>query len=50
MKELLSWDQTLFKDSELFELDHIPEHFLHRIHNFHPSCIASGLPWAEGGL
>ena len=30
MKELLSWDQTLFKDSELFELDHIPEHFLHR--------------------
>lgn len=30
MKELLSWDQTLFKDSELFELDHIPENFLHR--------------------
>src|SRR5659263_197311 len=30
MKELLFWDQTLFKDSELFELDHIPEHFLHR--------------------
>jgi cell division control protein 6 len=30
MKELLSWDQTLFKDSELFEFDHIPEHFLHR--------------------
>ena len=30
MKELLSWDQTLFKDSELFELDHTPEHFLHR--------------------
>lgn len=30
MKELLSWDQTLFRDSELFELDHIPEHFLHR--------------------
>jgi cell division control protein 6 len=30
MKDLLSWDQTLFKDSELFELDHIPEHFLHR--------------------
>jgi cell division control protein 6 len=30
MKYLLSWDQTLFKDSELFELDHVPEHFLHR--------------------
>jgi cell division control protein 6 len=30
MKDLLSWDQTLFKDSELFELDHIPEHFNHR--------------------
>lgn len=30
MKNLLSWDQTLFKDPELFELDHIPEHFLHR--------------------
>lgn len=30
MKDLLSWDQTLFKDSELFEPDHIPEHFNHR--------------------
>jgi len=30
MRDLLAWDQTLFKDSELFELDHIPEHFLHR--------------------
>ncbi len=30
MKDLLSWDQTLFKNSEIFELDHIPEHFLHR--------------------
>lgn len=30
MKEFLSWDQTLFKDSELFELDHIPEYFHHR--------------------
>ncbi len=30
MKDLLAWDQTLFKDSELFELDHVPEHFLHR--------------------
>ncbi len=30
MKELLSWDQTLFKDSEVFELDYIPEYFVHR--------------------
>jgi len=30
MRDLLSWDQTLFKDPELFEPDHIPEHFLHR--------------------
>ena len=30
MKDLLSWDQTLFKNSELFELDHVPEQFLHR--------------------
>ncbi len=30
MKDPLSWDQTLFKDNELFELDHIPEHFIHR--------------------
>ncbi len=30
MKDLLAWDQTLFKNSELFELDHVPEHFLHR--------------------
>jgi cell division control protein 6 len=30
MADLLAWDQTLFKDSELFELDHVPEHFLHR--------------------
>ncbi len=30
MKNLLAWDQTLFRDPELFELDHIPEHFLHR--------------------
>lgn len=30
MRDLLAWDQTLFRDSELFELDHVPEHFLHR--------------------
>ncbi|MCE8423197.1 MAG: ORC1-type DNA replication protein, partial [Candidatus Methanoperedens sp.] len=59
MKDLLSWDQTLFKDSELFELDHIPEHFLHRdtqlqslIYSIRPAmsggrplnCLCSGPP------
>lgn len=29
-KDLLQWDQTLFKDERYFELDHIPEHFSHR--------------------
>jgi len=29
-KELLQWDQTLFKDERYFELDYIPEHFSHR--------------------
>jgi cell division control protein 6 len=45
MKELLSWDQTLFKDSELFELDHIPEHFLHRDSQMQSLmyCIRPGL-------
>lgn len=45
MKELLSWDQTLFKDSELFELDHIPEHFLHRDEQMRSLmyCIRPGL-------
>jgi len=27
---MLLWEETLFKDRELFELDHLPEHFLHR--------------------
>ncbi|VVB72061.1 ORC1-type DNA replication protein 2 [uncultured archaeon] len=27
---MLLWEQTLFKDRDLFELDHLPEHFLHR--------------------
>lgn len=30
MKDLLSWDETLFKNPEVFELDHIPEYFAHR--------------------
>ena len=29
-KDLLQWDQTLFKDERYFELDYIPEHFSHR--------------------
>jgi len=26
----LLWDQTLFRRGELFEFDHVPEHFVHR--------------------
>jgi cell division control protein 6 len=28
--DMLLWEETLFKDRELFELDHLPEHFSHR--------------------
>ena len=28
--DMLLWEETLFKDRELFELDHLPEHFAHR--------------------
>lgn len=27
---MLLWEETLFKDREVFELDYLPEHFLHR--------------------
>jgi len=27
---MLLWEETLFKDRDLFELDHLPEHFAHR--------------------
>jgi len=27
---MLLWEETLFKNRDLFELDHLPEHFLHR--------------------
>ncbi|KAF5415534.1 MAG: ORC1-type DNA replication protein 2 [Candidatus Methanogaster sp.] len=30
----LLWDQTLFRRGELFEFDHIPEHFAHRDSQF----------------
>jgi len=29
-KDMLLWDETLFKDREILELDYIPEHFDHR--------------------
>lgn len=28
--DMLLWDETLFKDPEVFELDYVPEHFDHR--------------------
>lgn len=28
--DMLLWDETLFKDPEVFELDYVPEHFEHR--------------------
>ncbi|MCX8207144.1 MAG: ORC1-type DNA replication protein [Methanothrix sp.] len=28
--DMLLWDETLFKDPEVFELDYVPEHFYHR--------------------
>jgi len=28
--DMLLWEETLFKDRDLLELDHLPEHFLHR--------------------
>lgn len=29
-KDLLMWDETLFKDPEVFEIDYVPEQFHHR--------------------
>lgn len=28
--DMLLWEETLFKERDLFELDYLPEHFLHR--------------------
>lgn len=28
--DMLMWEETLFKNRDLFELDHLPEHFAHR--------------------
>jgi len=28
--DMLLWNQTVFKNGEMFELDYVPEHFLHR--------------------
>lgn len=30
VKDMLMWDETIFKDQEYFEFDFLPEHFLHR--------------------
>ena len=29
-KDILQWDQTLFRDERYFEFDYVPEHFSHR--------------------
>jgi cell division control protein 6 len=29
-KSLLMWDETLFREPEVFELDYVPEQFQHR--------------------
>jgi cell division control protein 6 len=29
-REFLLWDETIFKDREVLEFDHLPEHFAHR--------------------
>ncbi len=29
-REILLWDETIFKDREVLEFDHLPEHFAHR--------------------
>ncbi|HNX40014.1 MAG TPA: ORC1-type DNA replication protein [Methanothrix sp.] len=28
--DMLLWEETIFRDRDMFELDHLPEHFLHR--------------------
>jgi cell division control protein 6 len=28
--DMLLWEETIFQDRDFFELDHLPEHFLHR--------------------
>ena len=28
--DMLLWEETLFKDRDIFELDHLPDQFLHR--------------------
>ena len=29
-KDMLMWDETLFRESDIFELDHLPDYFPHR--------------------
>ncbi|MDF1557068.1 MAG: ORC1-type DNA replication protein [ANME-2 cluster archaeon] len=44
-KDLLMWDETIFKDPDLLELDHIPEYFAHRDTQMHTLmyCIKPAL-------
>lgn len=58
-KDILLWDETLFKNAEVLEIDHIPEHFAYRdnqlqaikyslkpvINGMNPiNCLISGPP------
>lgn len=58
-KDILLWDETLFKNAEVLEIDYIPEHFAYRdnqiqalkyslkpvIHGMRPvNCLISGPP------
>ncbi|MEA2003579.1 MAG: ORC1-type DNA replication protein [archaeon] len=43
----LLWDQTLFRRGELFEFDHVPEHFAHRDSQFR-SLIFGVRPALQG--
>ena len=45
--KILLWDQTLFRRGELFEFDHIPEHFEHRDSQFR-SLIFGVRPVLQG--
>ena len=29
-RDMLSWDESVFRDEQLFEVDHMPEKFVHR--------------------
>ena len=29
-RDMLSWDESVFRDEQIFEVDHMPEKFVHR--------------------